>query len=67
MNYRTEVEELRFDCELKARNLKMATESILIDGFKSPFLLNNYIQCKNESMQSVEKLMKYLESMEKEI
>jgi len=64
MNAKNELEELKFDSELKARNLKTATESVLIDGFNSVFLLKNYLQCKNESIDSVKKLLEHLESQD---
>lgn len=64
MNAKNELEELKFDSELKAKNLKTATESVLVDGFKSLFLLKNYLQCKNESIDSVTKLIEHLESQD---
>lgn len=64
MNAKNELEELKFDSELKAKNLKTATESVLIDGFQSLFLLRNYLQCKNESIDSVTKLIAHLESQD---
>lgn len=64
MNAKNELEELKFDSELKAKNLKTATESVLIDGFQSLFLLKNYLQCKNESIDSVNKLIEHLESQD---
>lgn len=64
MNAKNELEELKFDSELKAKNLRTATESVLIDGFKSLFLMKNYLQCKNESIHAVTKLIDHLESQE---
>lgn len=64
MNATNELEELKFNSELKAKNLRTATESVLIDGFQSLFLLKNYLQCKNESIDAVTKLIAHLESPE---
>lgn len=64
MNAKNELEELKFDSELKAKNLRTATESVIIDGFKSLFLMKNYLLCKNESIHAVTKLIDHLESQE---
>jgi hypothetical protein len=64
MNAKNELEELKFDSELKARNLRTATESVLIDGFNSLFLMKNYLLCKNESIDAVTKLIDHLESQD---
>ena len=55
------LEKLQSDCRIKANNLKTALESASIDNFQSIFLLKNYLECKNESIAAVEKLIKSLE------
>lgn len=64
MNHKTVLEDLKFDSELKAKNLKTATESVLTDGFNSLFLLKNYLQCKNESIESINRLITHLEAQD---
>ncbi len=58
------LEELQLDCQQKAKNLQTALDSVVNYNFQSIFLLQNYIQCKKESIQSVEKLIEYMEANE---
>lgn len=60
------LEKLQSDCRLKAKNLKTALESVVNNDFQSRFLLENFIECKNESLESTEKLLEYLQVAEKE-
>jgi hypothetical protein len=62
MNHKTKKEDLQFDCQLKAKNLQTALESVVNYNFQSFFLLENYIRCKKESIEAVERLIKHLES-----
>jgi hypothetical protein len=62
MAYKTEKEELEFDCQIKAKNLQAALESVTINNFQSYFLIQNYIKCKKESIAAVEKLIKFIDA-----
>lgn len=64
MNHKTKKEELLFDCQLKAKNLQTALDSVLNYNFQSFFLLENYIRCKKESIEAVERLISHMESGE---
>ncbi|WEK18407.1 MAG: hypothetical protein P0Y49_16580 [Candidatus Pedobacter colombiensis] len=61
MNHKTKKEELKFDCQLKAKNLKTALDSVINNDFQSFFLLENFIKCKKESIASIEKLIEHME------
>ena len=62
MSFKTELEELQFECSLKAKNLKTATESIEINRFKDTWHLSNYLLCLKESEEITKKLIAYLEA-----
>lgn len=62
MSFKTELEELQFDCSLKALNLRTATASVELNGFKDTWHLSNYLSCIKESEESIKKLIAYLEN-----
>lgn len=49
--------ELKNDCLLKVQNLKVATESLLINDFKSKWMIENYLNCVDEIKINLEKLL----------
>lgn len=60
-NQRSLLEELQYDCSLKAMNVKTATETAVHDGFNNDWVINNYMSCLKEGEQSIKKLQEHLE------
>lgn len=58
-NARSELEELQYNCKLKAMNVKAAMETALNDEFNDDWIINNYMSCVKESEQSIKMLIEY--------
>ncbi|WP_316818856.1 hypothetical protein [Pedobacter nyackensis] len=58
-NYRSELEELQYNCKMKAMNIKTAMETAINDGFNDAWIIQNYISCVEESADSVRLLLEY--------
>lgn len=58
---KNELDALQADCQQKAKNLKTATESMLINS-SSIWILKNYLGCIQEAETSTKKLISYLET-----
>ena len=54
------VDNLKSNCQIKAKNLKTALASVIENDFESEFLLENFVQCQTESVEAVEKLLELL-------
>lgn len=60
-NQRSALEELQYDCGLKAMNVKTASETAVHDGFNNDWVIKNYMSCIKESEQSIKRLLEHLE------
>lgn len=60
-NQRSALEELQYDCRLKAMNVKAATDTAVHDGFNDDWAIRNYMSCIKESEQSIKRLLEHLQ------
>lgn len=56
------IEALKFDCKLKARNLKTVTNTLINKNFNDLPTLKNYLECLKDNEKSIESLIIRLES-----
>lgn len=54
------LEDLQFDCKLKAMNVNAASDTAVNDGFTHEWVLNNYMVCIRECEQSTKNLLDHL-------
>ncbi|TKC57692.1 hypothetical protein FBD94_20685 [Pedobacter hiemivivus] len=58
-SYRSELEELQYQCKLKAMNVRTAMETVINDGFNDGWAIENYMSCVEESAHSIRLLQEY--------